>query len=51
MTAWDKFKNDFNAMSDNDIIDETRRAENSLAEAEEWLEAVEAWEADGKPRG
>lgn len=51
MKAWRKFENDFNAMSDNDIIDENRRMEDQLAAAEDWLEAVAAWEADGRPRG
>ncbi|WP_303713627.1 hypothetical protein [Brevundimonas naejangsanensis] len=50
MTAWGKFQNDFNAMTDNDAIDETRRMENQLDEAEGWLEAVAAWEHAGKPR-
>lgn len=51
MTAFAKFQNDFNNMSDNDVIDETRRMEDQLDEAEEWLEAVAAWEAAGRPRG
>lgn len=38
------------AMTDNDVIDETRRMENQLEEAEEWLEAVAAWEEAGRPR-
>ena len=48
--AWEKFKNDFDAMSDNDIIAETRRMEDQATEAEEWLEAVVLWEAAGRPR-
>ena len=48
--AWEKFRNDFKNMSDNDIIEETRRMSDQLDEAEEWLEAVAAWEADGSPR-
>jgi len=48
--AWAKFKNDLNAMSDNDIIEENRRMEDQQAEAEEWLEAVSAWEGAGRPR-
>ena len=50
MSAWIRFKNDFDAMSDNDVLDETRRMEDQLAEAEDWLEAVAAWEAAGRPR-
>lgn len=50
MSAWTRFKNDFDAMSDNDVIDETRRMEDQLAEAEDWLEAVASWEQAGRPR-
>jgi hypothetical protein len=50
MSAWAKFQNDFNAMSDDDVIEENRRMEDRLGEAEEWLEAVAAWEAAGRPR-
>lgn len=48
--AWSRYKNDFDTMSDNDIIDETRRMEDQLDEAESWLEAVAEWEAAGRPR-
>lgn len=50
MSLFAKFQNDFDAMSDNDVIAETRRMEDQQAEAEDWLEAVAAWEAAGKPR-
>ncbi len=50
MSAWAKFQNDFDAMSNNDIIEETRRMEDQASEAEEWLEAVALWEAAGRPR-
>lgn len=50
MTAWSKFQNDFDAMSDKDVTDETRRMADQLDEAEEWLEAVAAWQAAGSPR-
>jgi hypothetical protein len=50
MTAWARYQNDFDAMSDNDIRDETRRMEDQLNEAEDWLEAVAAWNAAGRPR-
>lgn len=50
MSVWSKFQNDFNAMSNNDVIEETRRMADQLDEAEEWLEAVAAWEAAGSPR-
>lgn len=48
--AWSKYQNDFNNMSDNDVLDEVRRMEAQLDEAEDWLEAVTAWEAAGSPR-
>lgn len=48
--VWSRYQNDFDAMSENDIIDETRRMEDQLDEAESWLEAVSAWEAAGRPR-
>lgn len=50
MSEFSKFQNDFDSMSDNDIIEETRRMEDQLHEAEEWLEAVTAWEEAGRPR-
>lgn len=42
MSAWTKFKNDFDAMSDNDIIDETRRMEDQQAEADD-IERLRSW--------
>jgi hypothetical protein len=50
MTTWRKFQNDFNALTDAEIADETRRMEQQLDEAEAWLEAVAAWNAAGRPR-
>lgn len=48
---WAKFANDFNAMSDAQIKSESDMFRDQLDEAEEWLEAVEAWKAAGSPRG
>lgn len=48
--AWKAYAADFDAMSDQEIEHETRIAENDLAEAESWLEAVASWEAAGRPR-
>lgn len=48
--AWKEYRNDFNAMSDEEIEHETRIAQNDLDEAESWLEAVASWEAAGRPR-
>lgn len=49
-TAWHKFRNDFIAMSDEEIKAETDAMTAQVEEAEEWLEAVAAWTAAGKPR-
>lgn len=48
--AWSKYQNDFNAMNDAQIYHESRRSQEQIEEAEDWLEAVAAWEAAGKPR-
>ena len=49
-SPWSKFQNDFDAMSDAEIADESRRMSDQLDEAESWLEAVSMWEAAGRPR-
>lgn len=48
--AWKKFENDFNAMTDEQIADESRSARDRINDDEEWLEAVAAWEGSGRPR-
>lgn len=48
--AWAQFQNDFDAMTDSAIEHEVRNAEEALERAEDWLEAVAAWKAAGKPR-
>jgi hypothetical protein len=48
---WKQYAADFNAMSDEEIAEETQRCQNELSELESWLEAVASWEAAGKPRG
>lgn len=48
--AWGKFEADLNALTDAQIDAECQKAMAALEEAEEWLEAVEAWRADGSPR-
>lgn len=50
MSGFSRFQNDFDNMADADVDAETRRMERQLDEAEEWLEAVAAWSAAGKPR-
>ena len=49
-SAWSKYQNDFNAMTNGQIEYEKKRSQEQLDEAEEFLEAVAAWEAAGKPR-
>jgi hypothetical protein len=48
--AWKRYENDFNAMTDDEIEYESNAERQKLDEAEDWLEAVAAWEAAGKPR-
>lgn len=48
--AWSKFENDFANMTDKEIAQVSRDEQDKLDEAEEWLEAVAAWDAAGKPR-
>jgi hypothetical protein len=48
--VWKRYQNDFNNLTDAQIDDETRRCRDAVEEAEDWLEAVAAWEAAGKPR-
>ena len=50
VATWVAYAADFDALSDNEIEQETRKAEHELEEAEGWLEAVASWEAAGKPR-
>lgn len=49
-SAWVKFANDFNAMTDEQIEDVSRDEQAKLEEAEDWLEAVATWRAAGSPR-
>lgn len=48
--AWKEYAADFNAMTDDEIEEETRRAQREVDEAESWLEAVFSWEVAGRPR-
>jgi hypothetical protein len=49
-TAWKQYEGDFNAMTDEEVEQETNRCLNELAELEDWLEAVASWKQAGKPR-
>lgn len=48
--AWKRYAADFNGMTDEEVEEERRHAQNLVDEQEEWLEAVASWEAAGKPR-
>lgn len=48
--AWKRYAADFNAMTDEEVEEERRRAQDLVDEQESWLEAVASWEAAGKPR-
>jgi len=48
--AWEKFKGDFNSMSDDEIETETREAQERIDTETDWVEAVASWKAAGKPR-
>lgn len=47
---WKEYQNDFNAMTDKQVDEETSRCQDELEELERWLEAVASWHAAGKPR-
>ena len=47
---WKKYAADFNAMTDDEVEMEANNARTTIEEQEDWLEAVAAWEAAGKPR-
>lgn len=47
---WKKFKGDFNSMSDEEIDREAQTAQDLIDENSEFVEAVAAWKAAGKPR-
>lgn len=47
---WKEYEDDFNAMTDAEIEEETRQAQDIIDENESWVEAVMSWKAAGKPR-
>lgn len=48
--AWYKFRGDFNSMTDEQIEKSAKEHQEKIDDAEEWLEAIAAWKAAGKPR-
>lgn len=48
--AWERFKGDFNSMTDEEIEQVTKEAQDTIDREEEWVEAVSSWKAAGKPR-
>jgi hypothetical protein len=49
-SAWAKYQNDFNGMTDAEVDSEEDSSRAIVDEKEDWLEAVAAWKAAGKPR-
>jgi len=47
---WMQYATDFSVMTDKEIERECEVCMNAIAEAEEWLEAVQSWKDAGKPR-
>ena len=47
---WERYRADFNAMTDDQVEAEKNSAQALVDEQTEWLEAVASWEAEGKPR-
>lgn len=47
---WRKYQAYFDGLSDADIELECRNSESLIADETDWLEAVAAWKAAGKPR-
>lgn len=47
---WKQYEADFNAMTDQEIAEETERCQREIDELESWTEAVASWEAAGRPR-
>lgn len=48
--AWEAYRGDFNAMTDEQIENELNRSLDEIAEHEDWVEAVASWKEAGKPR-
>lgn len=48
--AWEKYKGDFNCMTDEQIENSAKEYQEKIDDAEEWLEAIASWKAAGKPR-
>ena len=48
--AWEQYKADFNAMSDEEIASEVEQSQALVDENQDWIDAVAAWKAAGRPR-
>ena len=48
--AWRQYAADFEAMTNKKIEDERQRSQYQIAIEKEWLDAVAAWKAAGRPR-
>lgn len=49
--AWEKYRGDFNAMTDEQIEEAIKDAQAIIDREEAWVEAVASWKKAGKPRG
>lgn len=47
---WQQFSGDFNAMTDAEIDQEVDQAQDRIDKETEFVEAVSAWKAAGRPR-
>ena len=47
---WKQYAGDFNAMTDEEIDNESSSSQDLVDEHTEWIEAVASWVAAGKPR-
>lgn len=49
--SWENYKGDFNSMTDEEVDTAEAEAQDRIDTETEWVEAVAAWKAAGKPRG
>lgn len=49
--AWEKYRGDFNSMTDEQIEEAIKDAQAIIDREEAWVEAVASWKKAGKPRG
>ena len=47
---WRQFKGDFNSMTDAEIDQAEKEAQETIERETEWTEAISSWRDAGKPR-